>query len=132
MPTMANIVVKKNDNTTDITYTGVVPSAGDKTQAIWRSQTVGSAAAHQPEIRVTSRGNGPGSARRVDVQFSYPSTAVGSDGRVNVVERYNFQGSALVPLNMLTTDVNEAASQLANLIASALVKSCLKEGFAPT
>jgi hypothetical protein len=75
MPSMADIIVKKNDGTTNITFTAMVASAGDKSQAIWRSTTVGTAAAHQPELRMTSRANGTGTARRVDLHFSYPSTA---------------------------------------------------------
>jgi len=50
MPTMGNIVVKKADGTTDITYSSVVPSAGDTSPAIWQSQTVGSAPLHYPQL----------------------------------------------------------------------------------
>jgi hypothetical protein len=55
MPSQANIVVKKNDGTTDITYTAVQPSSGDGVQAIWKSQTVGTAPVHQPELRCSTR-----------------------------------------------------------------------------
>lgn len=35
MPNMANITVKKADGTTDVVYTALTPSAGDKTSARW-------------------------------------------------------------------------------------------------
>lgn len=132
MPNIANITIKKNDGTTDITYTAVVPSAGDKSPAVWRSQTVGSAAAHQPEVRMTSRANGLNSARRVEVTATYPSTVTGSDGKISVADRVVFQVSGVIPLGMPTVDVNEAVSQLLNVFAVTLFKDSFKTGFAPT
>jgi transcriptional regulator of met regulon len=36
MPAMANITVKKADDTTDVIYVAISPSAGDKVPAIWQ------------------------------------------------------------------------------------------------
>lgn len=133
MPQIANITVKKNDGTTDITYTAVVPSAGDKSPAIWRSQTVGSAAAHQPELRMTSRDNGTKTGRRVDLHAQYPTLVTSpADGKISVSDRLVLDVSAIVPLGMATADVNEAVSQFCNAMAVTLVKDSLKTGFAPT
>lgn len=132
MPDMADITVKKYDGTTDITYTKKVASGGDKSPAIWRSTTVGTASGHQPELRVTSRPNGPNSGRRVDVAYSYPSLVTGSDGRINIADRFNGTASFIVPLGMLTVDLREAAYQVANLMASSLMKSMVNDGFAAT
>lgn len=132
MPSLANITVKKNDGTTDITWTGVAASAGDKSPAIWRSQTVGSAPGFQPSFQMTSRPNGTGSARRVDVVITYPYTTTGTDGKTYLAEKAIFTGSMLCPLGMPSTDFNEAVAQGMNLLASALVKSCLQSGFAAT
>jgi len=132
MAQIANITVKKNDGTTDATYTAVVPSAGDKTPAIWRNQSVGSAAAHRPELRVSSQSNGPKTARRVEATFVYPTTATGSDGKVIVSDRLVFTGSWVLPQGMPDADINEAVSQGVNLLASTLMKDTLKSGYAPT
>lgn len=132
MPQIANITVKKNDGTTDVIYTAVVPSAGDKSPAIWRNQTVGSAAAHQPQVQMQSRANGTGTARRVEVVGSYPSLTTGSDGRINVSDKVILTVSGVIPLGMATLDVNEAVSQLLNVCASVLSKDSFKTGFAPT
>jgi hypothetical protein len=132
MPSLANITVKKNDTTTDIIWTGVAASAGDKSPAIWRSATVGSAPAYQPSLQMTSRPNGSGSARRVDVVIYYPYTTVGSDGKTYLAEKAIFTGSQVCPLGMPSADFNEAISQGMNLLASALVKDCLKAGFSAT
>lgn len=132
MPQIANITVKKNDGTTDVIYTAVVPSAGDKSPAIWRNQSVGSAAGHQPQVQMTSRANGLGTARRVELTGTYGSLVTGSDGKVNVGDRVIVQMSAVIPLSMPTSDVNEAVSQLLNVLSSTLVKDSVKTGFSPT
>lgn len=131
MPQAADIVVKKNDTTTDVTYTSVVPSAGDKTPAVWRSNTVGTALAHKPELRVSSRSNGDATARRVDVWYGYPQLVTSGDTGVTSVEnKALFTASAALPLNMTQSDLNEFVSQGMNLMASSLMKSMLKEGYA--
>jgi hypothetical protein len=131
MPTAADITVKKNDGSTDVTYTVVVPSAGDKSPAVWRSNTVGSAIAHKPELRVTSRSNGDGTARRVDVTYGYPQIVTSGDTGVTSVEnKALFTASGVLPVNMTETDINEFVSQGMNLMASALMKAMLKAGYA--
>lgn len=132
MPQMANITVKKNDGTTDIVYTAMIPSAGDKSAAIWRANTVGTAPALRPEMQVVSLANGPRTARRVNAKFSYPSLVTGSDGKVSVSDRVIIDVSAVIPQGMLDADVNEAVSQGLNLAASTLIKDSVKAGFAPT
>ena len=41
MPQGSNITIKKDDTVTNIVYTFVVPSSGDATPAVWKSQSVG-------------------------------------------------------------------------------------------
>lgn len=132
MPSMANITVKKNDGTTDVVYTALVPSAGDKSPAIWKNQTVGTSSSHRPELRLLSRDNGTGTARRITGTATYPSLVTGSDGKVTVADRLVFDFQVAVPKGMPDSDVNEAVSQACNLVASSLVKDCLKTGYAPT
>lgn len=132
MPALADIVVKKNDGTTNITWSGVVPSSGDNSPAVWRSQTVGTAPAHQPQLTIRSRYNGPRTARRVEGEVVYPTLVTGSDGKISVSDRAIISFSAVVPQGMATADINEAIAQGTNLVASSLLVSTLKAGFAPT
>lgn len=132
MPNMANVTIKKNDGTTDVIYTAVVPSAGDKTPAIWKNQTLGTASAHRPEMKLMSRENGTGNARRVEGVFTYPTLALGTDGKLNVVDKVIANVSMVVPKGMPDADVNEAVSQCFNLFAAALFKDSFKTGYAPT
>lgn len=132
MPNMANVTIKKNDGATDVVYTAVVPSAGDKTPAIWKNQTIGTANAHRPELKLLSRENGTASARRVEGTFTYPTLVTGSDGKTNVADKVILNVSGVMPKGMPDVDVNEAVSQGFNLFAAALLKESFKTGYAPT
>lgn len=132
MPSLANITIKKYDGTTDITFTGVAASAGDKSPAIWRSTTVGVAVAHQPEFRVTSRSNGDNSARRIEGALSYPEAVLGTDSIYRIAHRALGGFYFVLPLGMTTTVSREAAYQMGNLMAASLTKAMLETGFAAT
>lgn len=133
MPSLANITVKKNDGTTDITYTGVTPSSGDKTAAAWKSQTVGSAPAHQPEFRLASRDADMGKKRALRSTYSYPQIATNTTTSLtSVVDRAMASTDWNFPKSMSQTDINEFVSQYANLLTATLVKDCVKSGYSAT
>lgn len=128
MATATNITVKKNDGTTDVVYTSISPSPGDNSPAVWRSQSIGSAVAHQPELRVAA-GNTGKNARRVRGTYMYPQIATNTTtGLTTVVDKAFGSFEVVEPRSMTAADINEFASQFANLVASALIKQCLKEG----
>lgn len=132
MPNMADITVKKNDGTTNIVYAQQIASAGDKSPAIWRCITIGTAASHRPELRLISQSNGPGTARKLHGKYTYPSVTTDVNGVPRVTDRLIIEVNILIPQGMLDVDVNEGATQGLNLLASDLIKSSAKVGFAPT
>jgi len=133
MPTLANITIKKNDGTTDITYSGVVPSSGDSTAAVWKSTTVGSAAAHQPQARLVARDSGDKKKRALRLTFLYPSLQTDSTtGRTTVVNKGFATLDVTFDKDMPTTDVNEFGAQLTNFIDSSLIIECIKSGYSAT
>lgn len=133
MPAIADITVKKNDGTTNITYSAQSPSSGDGVPAIWRSTSVGTAAAHQPEFRLSSREAQKGAKRALRSTFQYPQIATNSTtGLTSVVDRASFDTNVVLSKGMTASDINEACAQYANLLASALIQQCLKAGFSAT
>lgn len=54
MATLANIVVKKADGTTDVTYVAKRPASGSE-PAVFRNEAVGTSLSQQPEFRVRAR-----------------------------------------------------------------------------
>lgn len=130
MASAANITVKKNDGTTDIVYTTLVPASGDNSPAIWKATTVGSAPAHQPELRLTSREAAAGQKRALRSTYVYPQIATDSTTSItSVVDRASAATDWSFPKGMSQTDINEFVSQYANLLVSTLVKDCVKSGY---
>lgn len=133
MPAISNITVKKADGTTDIVYTGLVPSSGDGAPAIWRSESVGTAAAFRAVFKLSARDNGPKTARRVDFAFTYPQIATDTTTTLtSVVNQAPLTGSFVIPKGMPDATVSEAVHQAFNLLSSALIKSSVISGYAPT
>lgn len=133
MPSASNVVVKKNDGVTDITYTTVQPSSGDGVAAIWQSQTVGNSISHRPEFRLSAREADQGRKRAARVTFMYPQIATNSTTTLtSVVDRTMISANVTLPKAMAVADINEAVSQFANLLASTLIKDCLKQGYSAT
>jgi hypothetical protein len=132
MPSQANITVKKADTTTDITYTAMQPSSGDGVQAVWKSTTVGSAAAHQPELRCSAK-QVSGGKREVTLTFVYPSIATNTTTSTTSVV-YREMGRMVMTLEPQapSTDAAEATAQFANLLASTHVKAILLSMYGPT
>jgi len=132
MPTMADITIKKDNGSTDVTYTAIVASGGDKSPAVWRNNSATGYPGQRPELKVTSRNNGDNTARRVDGHFSYPSvyhdTATST---TKILARANFDFSAVIPGNMPDVDAAEFGAQIGNLIAAALIEESLTVGYAP-
>ncbi len=132
MPSLADITVKKFDGTTDQVWKGVIASAGDKNPAIFRNESIGSAPAHMPTFKLESSNRANGSIRALTVNAVYPETATATDGRVSVINKLGFKVDVTVPQGMDQDIINEGCYQIANLVASSLVKQCLVAGYAPT
>lgn len=132
MPNMADITIKKADGTTDITYTALAPSAGDKTPATWRTESVGTVAANRPVLMITSKSSSDKLARIVEGKLSYPETFTDSTtGLTSVRLRESFSFTEITRADASDSTNTELAAQAANLLKSPLVQSVLKTGYAP-
>lgn len=133
MTAAADITVKKADGTTDILWSVLAGSGGDSAPAIWRSNTAAGTIGQRPTFQITSKWNGPKTARRVDIAGSFPSVYTNSStGQTEVRGTIPFVASFGVPVNIATADLNEAAAQLCNLMASVMTKGAVSSGYAPS
>lgn len=136
MPNMADLIVKKADGTTDETYNALAASSGDTTPAYWRRDT--SAAAALPvglraSFSMQTKWNGNRTARVANFNFVYPYATQDSTTTVySAKDRAVFRGDFTLPVAIPASFLNEAAAQGVNLLATALIKSCLQAGYAPT
>jgi hypothetical protein len=130
MPSIADITIKKNDGTTDIVYAQQMPASGDGSPAVWRATSVGSAPAHAPEFRLTSREASRGVKRALRSTYVYPQIATNTTTSItSVVDRASADTNWTFPKGMSQADINEFVSQYANLLVSTLVKDCVKVGY---
>lgn len=132
MPNMANIVIKKADNATDVTYTAAAPSAGDKSPAVWKNANVGTILAARPTFTLVLADNGTKKARRARTTFYWPKTRTDTAGNVTVVGGASSEASHLIPQDMTATEIAEFVAQFSSLLNSALVRAALNEGYAPS
>lgn len=130
MPQMANITVKKANGTTDIVWTGVSPSAGDKSPAVWKSLTVGATPGVRPEFRAVGESNSNGTARRLKTSMVWPSSVLDANGRPVVLDKCSGSSLFTIAQNMSDVEIAEFAYQYANLIASQLHKQMVTDGYA--
>lgn len=132
MPTMANITIKKDDGSTDVTFTAIVASGGDKSPALWRNNSATGTPGQRPELRISSRSNGDNTARYVDGQFTYPSVFTDTaTSTTKIGARANCSFTAVIPGSMPDGDAAEFGAQLGNLLAAALIEEVLTVGYAP-
>jgi len=130
MPNMADIVVKKNDGTTNVTYSACQP-ANQQEPALWRLTAFSARAANRPSFTVLSRkSNANAQTQRLEIRFNYPILAT-VDGVEVVSDNIPFTGQFTIPLKVSDTDLNEAVAQYTNLMASALVRAIVSSGYAP-
>jgi hypothetical protein len=130
MPTMANITVKAANGTTDVVYVAKSPSAGDTVPAIWRNESVGTAPAHMPELRLTWRESPNGQKRRGRATYVYPQIATDTTtSTTSVVDKASAGVDFELPKGFPITSASEFAAQFGNLFASALVKACNADGY---
>lgn len=133
MPQMASITVKANNGTTDVVFTALSPAGADGTPAVWRVEDVAKLPSERIRFEVSSKWNGPRTARKVSTFLNYPilqATAVAGVSNQTGNVQYR-EGGAVVPQNAGDTVTLEAAALHGNLMASALVKSVFTTGFAP-
>lgn len=135
MPQGSDLTIKKADGSTNIVWAYVSPSSGDKTPAVWKSQSVGTAPAFQPEFRLSARDvvveKVPSRALRGTIM--YPQLKTDTTTGVTSVHR---TGRAMFDFtfarDMAAVDVNELAAQLGGLISAAVIQACLKSGYSAT
>lgn len=126
---MANIVIKKADGTTDQTWSAASPSAGDKSPAVWKNASVGTVLAARPTFTLVMMDNGTRKARRARTTFNWPKVRTDTAGNVSIIGGASAESSHLIPQDMTPSEISEYVTQFANLLASALIKQCLNDGY---
>lgn len=127
MANIANLVVKKSDNVTNVTFTAIAGAASDGLSATWINQASSTIRQNRSTMSMKGKLNGTKQARRVDVQVVFPVARV-----LNSVEtlmgRIPVDFSIPVPEWATDAEVAEAVDQSINLLADATVRAQIKTG----
>lgn len=130
MPNMADITIKKADNTTNVVYVACQP-ANQQEPALFRQNAFSARAANRPTFTIMSRKSSANAqTQRLEVRFNFPILAT-VDGVEVVKDNIPFTGQFTIPLKISDNDLTEAVAQYTNLLSSSLVRSVLASGFAP-
>lgn len=137
MPAMANLTVKKADETTNIVYDALTGAAGDGSKAVWRQDTgaaSGLPVGHRATLQMSTVWNGPRTARRAVLEFKRPystqnSTTTKYESSDSVVARLEITLPQAIP----AAELNESVYQFFNCLGltSGLLKQSVVAGYSP-
>lgn len=131
MPTLSNITVKKYDGTTDVTYVAVAAASADGVPAEYQLQTGFAIPATRPTLKVSSRNNGKGTARRINGAFRWPLSYLDPNGKLVISGSVPGEFSIVLPQDVDPAVIREAHQQFVHLLASTVLKAVLDDGQAP-
>lgn len=131
MANATNLTIKKADGTTDVTYTVMIASGGDKAPCVWQDLAASAVPNARPTLQAESAWNGAKTARRVNVRYVYPYTVTNPDGTTTIINQELGTLSWITPQDVPDSVAAEAAAQFGNLAATAAFKGMLASGYAP-
>ncbi len=135
MPAVADIVVKKADETTNITYNALTGAAGDGSEAVWRQDTgaaAGMPIGHRALFKMKTVNNGPKTGRRALFDYKRPySTQNTVTSKYEATDAVTGSANVLLPSAIPASEQSEAIRQFCNLLAATLIKQSLEAGYAP-
>lgn len=135
MPTLADLTVKKADNTTDVIYKGVSPASGEGVPAVWKNQTVGTTPGQQPELRIASRARSKKGVpyRLWSGSYKYPKAVSNvSTGELTLSDGVTVTFAVDSNQTMSSVESKEAVYQCFHLLALAVMKQAAADGYSFT
>lgn len=129
MTTMSNITVKDIDNQ-DVVYVALQRAAGDGSFAVW-SDTTKEVPIFRPTFKLSTKSNGPGTARRVSIDYRVPQLIQQPDNTFVVRDTLIFTVSGIVPTRVAEDDIEKAVTLFTNLLKNSQVTDSLTTGQTP-
>lgn len=132
MTQAADIVVKKNDNTTNVTYTLVKAAGGEGDPAVWRDNSSAGYPGQKTTFTVSAKFNSQRTARRV--QGTLRMNEVFTDTTKNITgvrstALANFD--VVLPTDFSTATAAELSAQFGGLLYSTIMRAVNSDGYAP-
>lgn len=120
--------VKDTDGTSDRVFTALVQASGDGAQFVWQNILSHAVPKYRDTISGFVKYNGPRSARRVELQSTFPYTTVDvNKGNIPVyINKGLLSISGVKPEDLPQADWDSQVDQFVNFLASANGRSLLK------
>lgn len=131
MPQMATINAKNRENTV-VPFTGLVPSAGDGSPALWRAESIGTSSLYRPRLEIKTKSNGARDARRIEIDVNVPFVEVSTSGSSTVRANMPFKFVGTIPAMVPDLAAADAVAYVQSIFSDQLVGEVLRTGFAPT
>lgn len=131
MPQMANISAKDRENTV-VLFTGLVPSAGDGSAALWRAESIGASSLYRPRLEIKTKSNGTKDARRIEIDLNVPYVEVSTTGSSTVRANMPFKFVGTIPAMVPDQASANAIAYVQSILADSLIGEVMRTGFAPT
>lgn len=134
MPQMADVTVKLADGVSNFLLNALQPAGPDGTAAVWRREDATRTAEQRVTAQVSARWNDKRNARVVQCYVRSPVLEDTSVSTVKKIIGYAEcrDGRFVVPSGMTQTAIDDFAAIATNFMASALVRSSIASGFAPS
>jgi len=126
---MSNITVKDITNV-DVTYVALQRAAGDGSFAVW-SDTREEIPIFRPTFKLSTKSNGPGTARRVSIDYRVPQLLQQPDNSFVVRDTLIFTVSGIVPTRIAEDELEKAVALFTNLLKNSQVTDSLTTGQTP-
>lgn len=127
---MADITIKKADGVTNVVYSTLTASAGDRSPAVWRSNTSAASRGNRTTAQMETHWNGPGTARRATIVFLAPVVRT-INAVETVVAKVPIDLNAVLPEGLTDTEVTEAVEQALNFMSASLIRQSIAQGYSP-
>lgn len=130
MGNITNVVVKKADGTTDVTFTAIAGASSEGNPALWQNTASSTIRSNRSQLTMKAKLNGTKTARRVDVQALFPVTRLVNSVET-VIGRIPVDFTVPVPEWATDAEVSEAVDQALNLFASSHLRAHIRAGISP-
>jgi hypothetical protein len=133
MAAIANITIKKADNTTDVVYTALTGAPGDGTPAKWRNEDITLPIGQRASLTAVTKPNGKADARQVQFRVRRPVVRTVNSVPV-LIGTIPFEVNATLGDQYTQAEIDEAVAQALNFFAVGVtaVRDTFKTGYAPT
>lgn len=131
MAAIANITIKKADNTTDVVYTALTGAPGDGVPAKWRNEDISLPIGQRANVTVLTKPNGKSDARIVQVRVRRPVVRT-VNGAPVLIGTIPFEINATLGEQYTQAEIDEAVAQALNFAAVIAIRDAFRTGYAPT